>query len=220
GLKRKSPGRDGAVRGIRHQPGLANGLPSNSIDSATFDREGGLWLTTTRSGAAYLPPGSAAFERYQPIPGLEGPGTVNIDPIMSQAWDDEYNGLWIGGLRGNIEFLALSPEAARLPVISEAAQQTVFGAAIVGLLREGDALYAVTQKSVVRADLGESGAHQVLMRREDLAAGTFSAMRRKDAGALWILTQDVGLFLFDESSGEREHFHPGGTGRHQLPETG
>lgn len=220
GLQRKSPGKDGALRGIRHQPGLVNGLPSNSIDSVTFDREGGLWLTTTRSGAAYLPPGSAAFERYQPILGLEGPGAVNVDPIISLSWDDEFQGFWSGGLQGNIEFLAMSAEASRSPTISRPARDTVFGAAVLELVREEDALYVVTQSRVIRAALGEEGAHTVLMRREDLAAGTFSAMLRKEAGALWILSQDVGVFLLDESSGERQHFHPGGEGRMHLPETG
>ncbi|HSH27501.1 MAG TPA: ATP-binding protein, partial [Wenzhouxiangella sp.] len=127
---------------------------------------------------------------------------------------------WIGGLRGNIEFLAMSVDLPHPPTISRPARDTVFGAAIVELFREKDTLYVATQKSVIRAALGEEGAHSVLMRREDFASGTFSSMLRKEAGELWVLTQDVGVFLLDEASGARQHFHPGGEGRTHLPETG
>jgi signal transduction histidine kinase/ligand-binding sensor domain-containing protein len=219
GLYRKLPDPDATVRAVRHQPGLANGLPSDAIDSASFDREGGLWLTTTRSGAAYLPPGSAAFERYQPVPGRQGPDAVNLDPVMSLTWDEESRGFWIGGLRGDVEFLALADREEPLPTVSEAVKEALSGAAVLEILREGDTLYFATQKSVVRAALGEDGAHQVLMTRGDLASGTFSTLQRKNERQLWIATQDVGLFLLDESTGEREHFHPDGEARRFLPET-
>jgi len=218
GLYRKSPGASGPLRGIRHVPGLADGLPSDAIDSVTFDREGGLWLTTTRSGAAYLPPGSAAFERYQPVPGRPIETTLNVEPVMSMTWDARATGFWVGGLRGELEFLPLGSDRSSLPVVADMVRAALSGSAVVEIMREPDALYLATQSKILRTAADDSGEYRLLMRREELDEGTFGLLRRKDADELWIGTQDVGLFLLDENAGERQRFHPDGEGPHHLPE--
>ncbi len=219
GLHRYRPGREDWSSVIRHVPGLNNGLPSNAVDGVMFDREGGLWLTTTRSGAAYLPPGFAAFDRYQPLPG-SGEGTgLAIDPVTSLDWDDRAGGFWVGGLRGQLQFLPGPGRAAPSPVVPEAAREALAGANVLEVLREDEVLYVTTQTAVVRIELGAEGEHDVLVHRQELDSGTFAFLRRKDADRLWLATRDAGLMLINEDSGARERFHPGGEGRNHLPET-
>ncbi len=220
GLHRKSPGPDGELRVVRHVPGVADGLPSNSIDGLMFDREGGLWLTTTRSGAAYLPPGSAAFERYQPIPGVDDRTVLNVEPAISLYWDARAGGYWVGGLRGELQFLPVDPFEGDFPESPEPALATIPRSAVLDVMREDQSLYVTMQTGVVRVDIGPGGGHDILMRRKQLESGNFWLTRRKDADRLWIGTRNAGLFLFDERSGEYERFHAGGQGRHHLPEAG
>jgi len=218
GLYRKLPGPSSRLRRIHHVPGLAHGLPSDSIDGLLFDREGGLWLTTTRSGAAYLPPGFAAFGRYQPMPGgHEGRG-LSVEPVISLAWDDRARGFWVGGQDSEVAFLPADQGSETVPVLSEAARDLLFGSSVVGLIREGDTLYVALQKELIRIDLGDQGGQEVLLRRNDLESGTFARLWRKDADRFWILTEDAGVIAFDEQNSEREHFYPEGRGRNHLPE--
>lgn len=219
GLYWKRPGTPGTQRTIRHIPGLVDGLPSDAVDGLTFDREGGLWLTTTRSGAAYLPPGSAAFERYQPMPGREVAGALSVEPVMSLAWDGVDDGYWVGGLGGELEFLPLNSGAPG-PQLSPATREVLADSAVLEIMREDDRLYVATQRKIVRIELQAAGGHELLMRRGEIDDGTFGLLRRKDEDHLWVATRDAGVFLLNERTGERERFHPGGDGRHHLPETG
>ncbi|MDZ7790785.1 MAG: ATP-binding protein [Xanthomonadales bacterium] len=218
GLHRYRPGQAGWSSVIRHVPGLNNGLPSNAVDGLLFDREGGLWLTTTRSGAAYLPPGFAAFERYQPVPGGSEEGRLTVDPVTSLDWDSHAGGFWVGGRRGQLEFLPGRDGAGTTPVLSKGAREALAGANVLAVMREGDVLYVTTQTAVVRVELGSEGRHEVLVHRQELDSGTFAFLRRKDADQLWLATRDAGLLLIDERTGARERFHSGGDGRNHLPE--
>ncbi|WP_376695697.1 sensor histidine kinase [Wenzhouxiangella sp. EGI_FJ10305] len=219
GLHRKSPGVDGPLRVVRNVPGMADGLPSNSIDGVMFDREGALWLTTTRSGAAYLPPGSAAFGRYQPLLGLDDQAAMNVELVVSLYWDEEAGGYWIGGLRGELEFLPVDTPEGSAPKPPDKALQAIPRSAVLDVLREDQTMYVTMQTGVIRVDLAEDGAFDVLMRREELESGNFWLTRRKDDDHLWIGTRDVGLFELDERTGKRVHFHPEGRGRNRLPES-
>ncbi len=219
GLHRYRTGEDDWSSVIRHVPGLDNGLPSNAVDGLLFDREGGLWLTTTRSGAAYLPPGFSAFERYQPVPGDTEGARLTIDPVTSLDWDGRAGGFWVGGLRGQLEFLPGRGGGESGPVIPQAAREALAGANVLEVWREADLLYVTTQTSVVRIELGPDGRHDVLVHRKELDSGTFAFLRRKDEDRLWLATRDAGLLLIDEHSGERERFHAAGEGRNHLPES-
>jgi signal transduction histidine kinase/ligand-binding sensor domain-containing protein len=221
GLYRRTPAEFGTLRSIRHVPGLRDGLPSDSVDGVVFDREGGLWITTTRSGAAYLPPGSDAFERFQPVLGESEAPAPGVEPAVSLAWDPVDAGFWVGGLEGELEFLPVGPAGERdaaASALDESARAALSGAAVVQVMREAEVLYVATQTRVVRVGLGPEGRHETLMRRNDLHSGTFGLIRRKAPGQLWIGTQDVGLFEYDERNGRRRHFHPEADGSLRLPE--
>jgi signal transduction histidine kinase len=216
GLSRIDPDKARVIERVTPRPGLPDGLPSPTVDGLLADREGGLWLTTTRSGVAYLPPGASAFGRYRPDPPLNTTRAGAIDPVMSLAFDPRRSGFWIGGLDGALGFQSLR-DATSPPLDGLVDTGQLSGANVVGILPEGDVVYAATQTRVVRFDLA-AGDSEVLLERRQLDAGTFATLQRKSDGELWVGTSDRGLFLLDETTGRLERFHPDAAGRGYLPE--
>lgn len=204
GLYHMEPGRPESLKHIAHIPGLADGLPAEGISSMMLDEEGGLWLASSRDGAAYLPPGWIAFERYQPLPGGGG---LNIDPVRSLFYDEVEGGFWVGGLRGEIEFLPVEPSAGRGPVLGQAVRNAFRGNAIVNLHRVGDFLYVVGQARVSRIDLRAGGAPTHLYEREKRDVGVLYRAWRPEPDTLWLATRDKGLIILDESTGQARHYH-------------
>ncbi|NBB93450.1 MAG: hypothetical protein GVY32_09820 [Gammaproteobacteria bacterium] len=217
GLYRWDPAIRQRVRRVRAIEGLSDGLPTERMHGVMVDREGGLWMRLYRHGLAYLPPGTDAFRRYHPVPGKPEPAGLTIDPVTAITWDEAAEGFWIGSMVGGFQFLPLGePSPASDELVGRLGDLPLGN--VVSILRNDQRLLVLTQTQLIHLPLDPERTPTVLMRREEIDEGTFRSMQARADGRLWLNTHDVGLFLFDERTGQREHFHPDGKGRHYLPE--
>lgn len=209
---------DGAVNWIRSVRGLADGLPTERLHSVMVDREGGLWMRMYRFGVAYLPPGTEAYARYQPVYGEDVEQPLVVDPITAVTWDEHQSVFWVGGLTSQIQ--ALSPTGESLSLAEAVAERLGehLRAIVMGIERMDDNLLVATQSLVLRTEMAVDAPVEVLLQREELGQDTFSFLRLRDDGQLWIGTREGGLLLVDPDSGLSEHFHREASGREHLPD--
>lgn len=207
---------DGKTEVLRHVEGLADGLPANTLFDVLLDKEGGLWLAVFRNGVAYLPPGHAAFSRYQPLPGSED--GLSLRQVNGIAASDEPDVLWLGSPDQGIERLDLTTGQARTAAEyfdDERFDQHQRARTVVQVGRE---LVFSWAREVWAYD-PDTRALRMLLEREQVDRGTFSFLRADDDQHFWLTTFDAGLIRVALPDGEIEHYHPGGEGRLHWPET-
>lgn len=217
GLYRLKPDQPDSIRRVGHHPGLAGSLPSETLNSLMFDSENGLWLGSTQAGVAYQPPGWTAFERYHAVDTDDQPG-LPVDPVTSMAVDDQAGGLWLGGMLGATGFLRLDQGDGAVPVLSEQTQALFKSSNIVGMWREGNDLYILSQTRLVKTRPDSDEPPVVLREREGVDDGTHAWAQRRDEHSIWLATRDAGLLLIDERDGAVKAFSPAGEGPLHLPE--
>lgn len=206
-------------RRIRSVEGLADGLPTERLHGVTIDREGGLWLRQYRHGLAYMPPGTDAFARYQPLPGRDGPPSLDIDPVTALAWDAGAETFWLGSMLGRFHAYSPAGEPPDLHTDIAGRLDDRLSGNVVDIEHRRNELIAISQQQVVRTALTPDAEVEVLMRREQIDEGTFRFAAPDARQRLWVGTFDVGMFRLDPDGGRREHFHPDGEGRLHLPES-
>jgi signal transduction histidine kinase/ligand-binding sensor domain-containing protein len=194
--------------------GLADSLPTDSLLGLMFDSEGGLWLSAMHYGLAYLPPGYAAFSRFQPLPGTEG--GLQLQSVRAVAQQSSEPVLWLGD-RAGIQRLDL--ESGDVQWIHEYFEddQLREHPPVTFMLDLDRHLVFGWATSVVAYDKRERDA-RYLLEREQLDQGTFNSIWPDGQEYLWVGTFDAGLFRVSVVDGERQHFHAGGEGHFHLPE--
>ncbi len=217
GLYRVALDDDNALQRIRSIRGLSDGLPTDRLHSVMVDREGGLWMRLYRLGVAYLPPGTDAYARFQPVYGAQLDSPLDIDPITAVAWDEQESVFWVGGLMRDFQALAPGIESSLADEVAERLVEHL-DATVMAIRRVGNFLLVATHSRVLRTEMAADAAVEILLQREQLEQGTFIFLRVRDDGRLWIGTRDVGLFLVDPENDEREHFKLTASGRTHLPD--
>ena len=199
-----------------HVEGLADGLPANTLFNILLDSEGGLWLAVFRNGVAYLPPGHAAFARYQPVPGSEQ--ALGLRQVNGIAVASESDVLWLGSPDQGIERLDLG--TGQVQAAAEFFDDARFNdhGRARSLAQVGHELVFSWAREVWAYD-PQTRNLRMLLERQQVDQGTFRFLRADDDRHFWVTTFDAGLIRVRLPDGERQHYHPGAEGRLHWPET-
>lgn len=215
GLYRFHP-ESGTHEAMRAIPGLGDGLPASSLLSPLVDSEGGVWVPVPRHGVAYLSPGHVAFERFQHVPGFDG--GIGIDEVTAVGHGPSDDQLWLGSMRRGVQILDVASGSAVWLHERYDNDELAVDEAVIDLHVDRDRAFIVRHSAVARLDT-RSGKMDILLRRDQVDDGTFGFVRPDGPDHLLVATMDAGLIRLDLATGEREQFHPGGEGRHWLPES-
>ncbi|MFU8832541.1 MAG: ATP-binding protein, partial [Wenzhouxiangella sp.] len=199
---------------IQHIEGLADSLPSNSLQGVVLDTEGGLWVTLFRNGVAYLPPGYEAFSRFHAMPGRDA--GLNLRRIDALAQRTGEQALLLGSREEGVQRLDLKTGQAEWLHDFYDDDQLREVVRVYGLAHVGEEL-VFNWSSGIRAYHPATGVLRTLLEREQVEHGTINLIRADGDTHLWVGTFDAGVMRIDLASGEREHFHPEAVGNRNLP---
>ncbi len=199
---------------IQHIEGIADSLPSNSLQGVMLDAEGGLWVTVFRNGLAYLPPGYEAFSRFHVVPGRDsGLKLRRIDALAQRTMEQA---LLLGSREEGVQRLDMKTGQAEWLHDFYDDDQLREVVRVSGLAHVGEEL-VFSSSSDVRAYDPETGVLRTLLESEQVEHGTINLIRSAGDTHLWVGTFDAGLIRIDLASGQQEHFHPEATGKRKLP---
>ncbi len=207
-------GRTGqALTMLRSRADLEDGLPGSWIVDLLTDHEGGVWVATLDHGVGYLAPGHEAFRRFRLQTDPVDP--AHHEPILRVAIDGDH--VWLGTRnRGAIRFHPATGEQQPIEeFLAQPPEHRPAGAR--GLLIHGKWLYLLDPRRVNRFHLAEHRLEQVAQFGDLVGVG--SAHDAGD-GSLWITMLADGLALLDPDSGDYQHFHRDGEGRHRADFSG
>lgn len=173
-------------------------LSAVQISDVMSGAEGDVWIGTTGSGVARLPPG---WRGFQPIvPRLDGAEIKRVTSIA--AGPDGV--LWVGSANHGVQRLDPGSGAVLPSGIRAATQHNE----VVGLHVTGQAVWSLDRRRLIRDDLETGESTPIIERRSD-AEDHFEFLVPADDGDLWLGGENAYLLRMDSSGSVLDRWDAG-----------
>ena len=163
-------------------------LSAVQISDVMSGAEGDVWIATTGSGVARLPPGWRGFHPI--VPRLD---EAEIKRVTSIATGPD-GALWLGSANHGVQQLDPDSGAVLPPGIRTGAQNNE----VVGLHVTEQAVWSLDRRRLIRGDLA-TGESTALIERLSDGEDHFEFLLPADDGDLWLGGEDAYLLRLDSS---------------------
>lgn len=206
-----------AVHRWSAQPALPNSLPATRLGGAHLvDAEGGLWLTISREGLAYLPPDHVAFTRLPRV--SDDQDRLEPQRIQSITAGLASHNLWVAdedqAFRLDLRDGSRTPVSLLYPGSRLSSGRRV---AVLGMLEAESGLLVLLPDFLVRLSKEGSGL-EMLVRPADWRSNLFEAIYRDRDERYWIRLRGGELKLYDLDRRSWTQYGPEETPPRRLPE--
>ena len=197
----------------RHEPGVANSLPSNLVTSIaeTVDANGGILWIGTDLGLAAFDVARGNVTRYQ---SGRDPNTLISNEVQALHVDRK-GVLWVGTRGGLHRFDPASKSFVRY-VTNPLDSRTITGGMVTSLDEAPDgSLWVATEQGLNRLDAARAQFTRYTkdsLNPDSLADSRVRVVHVDRKGRLWIGTNGAGVDRFDAQTGRFIHYPPATTG--------
>ena len=191
---------------FRHDPANEASLSDDTTQCLLFDKDGTLWIGTTRGGLNHFDPRSGKFERFGPKPNRSD--GVN-DHWIRCLFRDRRGVLWIGTGSGGLNRLDPGTRQFRTYTNDPNDPRSLSHNRVSSIAedREGN-LWIGTDGGLCRLDPDRRQFERYPADLDDPASlpnGTVTAIVADNDGKIWIGTDGGGLSRYDPATGRFTH---------------